>query len=229
MNSRWRGVLVARKRPPRMRRPISHLAMAGAIGLPSDRREPAIGEISAPRIAQRPPAGGVANLLEPQPSHLSDLDYAKAPPCRPADPRRDLGIASEGSAGALCVGVGPSVTGCRPLGASRAGWPLPAHGGAPAAAEFDPDPARLANDGVSGSDAERRGDVACALSLKSELLEVLDCLGGPQHLHAPIAVAAAIRRAEWFESGYSCPRQTQRRCDCRSPPVLEEFPISSAS
>jgi hypothetical protein len=68
------------------------------------------------------------------------------------------------------------------LETSRAGRTLPARGDAPAA-EFDPDPARLANDSVSGSDAERRGDVACALSLESELLEILDYLGGPQHLH----------------------------------------------
>jgi hypothetical protein len=70
----------------------------------------------------------------------------------------------------------------RPLGPSRAGRLLPAYGSAPAAAEFDSDPARLANDGVSGSDAERRRNVACALSLQSELLEVFDGLGGPQHL-----------------------------------------------
>ena len=92
-------------------------------------------------------------------------------------PGETLGIASGGSAAALCVG--PSVMRCRPLGPSRAGWALPAHGGAAASVEFDPDPARLANDGVSGSDAERRRDVACALSLESELLEILDGLGGP--------------------------------------------------
>ena len=166
----------------RLRRPISHLAMAGAIGLASDRREPAIGELSAPRIAKRPPAGGVTNVLQPQPSHLANLDFGKAP-SRPPFPPLDRGIASGGSVGALVAGVGPSVTSRGPLGPSRAGSALLAHGGAPAAGKFDSDPARLANDGVSGSDAERRGDVACALSLESELLEILDCLGGPQHLH----------------------------------------------
>ena len=63
----------------RLRRPISHLAMAGAIGLASDRREPAIGELSAPRIAERPPAGGFTNVLEPQPSHLADLGLRQSP------------------------------------------------------------------------------------------------------------------------------------------------------
>src|ERR1700722_5998915 len=153
--------------------------MAGAIGLASDRREPTIGEISASRIAKRPPARGVTNVLQPQPSHLSDLGYAKARPRRPAVPRRDLKIVSGGSTGALCVGVGPSGMGRRPLETRRAGGALPAHGGAPAAVEFDPDPTRLADDGVSGSDAERRGDVACAFSLKSKPLEVFDGFGGP--------------------------------------------------
>src|ERR1700685_4147195 len=99
--------------------------MAGAIRLPSDRSEPAIGEISAPRIAQRPPAGGFTNVLEPQPSHLSDLDYAKASPCRPAVHRRDLGIASGGNAAALRVGVGPSGIGGGPLERAPGGGALP--------------------------------------------------------------------------------------------------------
>jgi hypothetical protein len=69
----------------------------------------------------------------------------------------------------------------RPSGPTRASLHFAPSGGAPAA-QFDPDPARLANDGVSGSDAERGCDVACALSLKSEFLEILDGFGGPQHL-----------------------------------------------
>jgi hypothetical protein len=72
----------------------------------------------------------------------------------------------------------------------RARWGAPA-----AAVELDSDPARLADDSVTGSHAERRSDVACALSFKSKPLEVLDCLGGPQHFNAPIAVAAAFARA----------------------------------
>ncbi len=156
--------------------------MAGAIGLAFERRERAIGKISAPRIAQRPPAGGCWNVLQPQPSHLSDLGYAKARSWPPVVPRRNFGIVSDGGAGALRVDVGPSGMRWRPFGPRRAERALPAHGGA-SAAQFDSDPACLADDRVSGSDAKRRGDVACAFSLKSEPLEVLDCLGGPQHLH----------------------------------------------
>src|ERR1700684_3565797 len=54
---------------------------------------------------------------------------------------------------------------------------LPARGDPPAA-EFDSDPARLADDGVTGSDTERRGDVACALSLDGEFFLVLGDLRG---------------------------------------------------
>ena len=221
MNSRARGTArrSARNRS-RLRRPVSHSAMAGAIGLPSGRREPAIGEVSASRIAQRPPAGGFTNVLEPQPSHLSDLGLAKAPPAALPSPGQDLGIASSGGDGAVVRRrLGRAVMRCRPLGPSRAGRALPAHGGAPAAVEFDPDPARLANDGVSGSDAERRRDVACALSLESELLEVLDGLGGPQHCACSNRCRCGVqRRAEWSEGGYSCPSRTQRRCGLGSPP-----------
>jgi predicted TPR repeat methyltransferase len=63
----------------RLRGPVSHPAVAGAVGLPFDRREPTIGEIPASRIAERPPAGGFTNVLEPEPSHLSDLGFAKHP------------------------------------------------------------------------------------------------------------------------------------------------------
>ena len=83
---------MARSRSPRdsalaVRRPIGHPAMAGAIGLAFDRRKPAIGEISASRIAERPPAGGFANVLEPQPSHLSDLGFAEGSKPPPSPPR----------------------------------------------------------------------------------------------------------------------------------------------
>jgi hypothetical protein len=53
--------------------------MAGAIGLALDRLEPAIGELPAFRIAERPPAGKFANLLEPHPPHFSDFGFAKRP------------------------------------------------------------------------------------------------------------------------------------------------------
>jgi hypothetical protein len=65
------------------------------------------------------------------------------------------------------------------LGSTNARWDLAAQGAGPAAVKLDPNSARLANDGVSGSDAERCRYVAGALSLMSELLEILDGLGGP--------------------------------------------------
>ena len=66
---------------PRLWRAIGHPAMAGAIGVALGRREPAIGEIPAPRIAEWPSAGEFANFLEPHPSHLSNLGFGKGP-CR---------------------------------------------------------------------------------------------------------------------------------------------------
>ena len=54
--------------------------MAGAIGLAPGRRKPAIGELPGARIAERPPAGEFAHVLEPHAPHLSDLGFAKGPP-----------------------------------------------------------------------------------------------------------------------------------------------------
>jgi hypothetical protein len=152
--------------------------MAGAIRLPSDRREPAIREIPASWIAERPSAGGFANVLETQPTHFSDLGLAEHPRRPSFHGRKSVG--GDGL-GARFVSAAPRWVGTWPLRPSGARRRLPAHGGAPAAAEFDSDPACLANDRVSGSDAERHGDVACAFSLKSEPFEILNRLGCPQH------------------------------------------------
>jgi hypothetical protein len=174
--------------------------MAGAIGLAFGRREPAISEISASRIAERPPAGGFANVLETQPQHLSDLGFAIAPRRPPPLPGRET--ASGGGVGALVIGVVPRVMSSgRPLGATRARRRRLRRGGAPSAAtELDPDPARLADDRVSGSHAKRHSDVACALAFMSKPLEVFDGLGGPQHLRGSNRCRCGVpSRAEWVK------------------------------
>src|SRR5689334_4909449 len=112
--------------------------MARAIRMTSEPREPAISEIAASRIAERPPAGGVANLLQPHPSHLSDLDDRGASLRRGAVRRPTLQITSAGCAGASFLDARPLVMRCRPLRPRRALCPLPPRGGAPAAGEFDP-------------------------------------------------------------------------------------------
>jgi hypothetical protein len=164
--------------------------MAGAIGLPLGRRQSAIGELPASRIPQRPATGGFANVLEAQPSHLSDLGVTKDPGWPPL-PRLDPGI--EGAVGPRAGGAGPSVRSTRPLRATRAR--LACSWAAPAATEFNPDPARLADNRISGRDAEGRGDVARALSFKSEPFEILDRLGCPQHLHGPNSCRCAVPAA----------------------------------
>jgi len=151
--------------------------MAGAIGLAFGRCEPAIGEVSASRIAQRPPTGEFPNVLEAQPSHLSDLGFVEGPGGPSARTGRET---ASGGMSARIIGVGPGEPDGRPLGpasADRRG--ARRAGAAPAAAELDSNPTRLADDRVSGSDAKRRSDMACALSRKSQRLEILDCLGGP--------------------------------------------------
>src|SRR5580698_5648568 len=134
--------------------------MAGAIGLAVGRREPAIGEISASGIAERPPTGGFANVLETQPPHLSYIGFAVSPRGRPPLPGRETATGR-----ALLFRVGPGVRRGRPLGPTRAGRRRVGRGSArPAAAELDPDSASLADDRVSRSHAERRSDMACAPS-----------------------------------------------------------------
>ena len=104
---------------PRLWRPIGHPAMAGAIGLALRRREPAIGEIPASRIAERPPAGGFANLLEPHPPHLPDLGFAKGPR-RPSLPGSTWRSRAGATRRAWLVGAGRSGSDRRPLRPSRA-------------------------------------------------------------------------------------------------------------
>src|SRR5208337_1409939 len=86
-----------------LRRLIGHPAMAGAIGAALGRREPAIGEIPAPRIAERPSAGEFADFLEPHPSHIPDLGFGRSP-CR-----FPLRVTREGGGGALRAGSGLGV------------------------------------------------------------------------------------------------------------------------
>ena len=96
--------------------------MPCAIGLAVRRVEPAISKVSASRIAERPAAGGSANVLEAQPPHLADFGVAKAPavlassgeiwrsreraasaPGSPAVERTWRGIAHSRPAGRACV------------------------------------------------------------------------------------------------------------------------------
>ena len=80
-NSRARGTPAARARSASPRRSAADRPSGNGRRNRTGpgRREPAIGELPASRIAERPPAGEFANLLEPQPSHLSDLGFAKGP------------------------------------------------------------------------------------------------------------------------------------------------------
>ena len=94
--------------------------MARAIGVALDGREPAIGEFPASRIAERPPAGRFANVLEPHPSHLSNLGFAKSPRRLSVIPRRDFANPSKGARWALLAGAGLSMPNARPLRFARA-------------------------------------------------------------------------------------------------------------
>ena len=64
---------------PGARRLIGHPAMSGAIGAALRRLDAAINELLARRIADRPPAGVFADLLEPDLQHLSDLRFGEDP------------------------------------------------------------------------------------------------------------------------------------------------------
>ena len=153
--------------------------MAGAIGAPLGRLEPAIGEIPAPRIAERPSAGEFANVLEPHPSHLPDLGFGESP-SRPFSPVQERRAGTE-----FCS---PSTV----RGAEEPQWRAdtlrPASRraqSAPVAVEPDPDPVRLADHGVAGRRAERRGDDARASSFERQPFENLDRLVCPQHVRPP--------------------------------------------
>jgi hypothetical protein len=58
---------------------IGHPAMAGAVGAAVRGFEPAVSEIPAHRIAERPSADELVNFLEPHPAHLPNLGFGKGP------------------------------------------------------------------------------------------------------------------------------------------------------
>lgn len=147
--------------------------MTGAIGAPFRRREPAIGVIPAPRIAERPTAGKFANILEPHPPHLSDLGVGERP-CRPPFRfKRPVWGTFPGRRGR---GETNSLR-RRPM----RGRARPAGRGSAPAVELDSDPVRLADHGVAGLSAQRRGDDARAHSLQCQPFESLDRLVRPKH------------------------------------------------
>src|SRR5271166_3447190 len=188
---------------PRLWPAIGDPAMAGAIRVAFGRLEPAIGEIRAPRIAEGPSAGESANFLEPHPPHLPNLGFGKGPCRLPLLPGLDPGIAKEVRGEVLLAGNGLGVGNSRQWRTIRASGRPAGHGGAPIAVEFEPDSICLADYGVAGRGAERRSDETRASSFQSQPYEILDRLGCPPHLPAPLAKAAAFvsRKKEW--SGYS--------------------------
>jgi hypothetical protein len=58
---------------------IGHPAMAGAVGSAVRGFEPAVSEIPAHRIAERPSADELVDFLEPHPAHLPNLGFGKGP------------------------------------------------------------------------------------------------------------------------------------------------------
>jgi hypothetical protein len=151
--------------------------MPSAIGAPFRRREPTIGKVTARRIAERPSAREVANVPKAQPPHFADLGVSERT-CRPLFPFEHLGISGEG------------MNRRRRAAGGRAGRT----GRAP---EPDPDPVGLADHGVAGFGAERRGDDARAQALQRQSFQGLDRLVCPQHLRqAPnvFAALAVVRR-----------------------------------
>ncbi len=163
--------------PPRGWRAISHLAMDGAVGAACSRREPAIGEISGSRIAKRPSAGELADVLELHPPHFPDLGLGEG------QRRLLLRLPND-------PGTGTRNSRRRRQTCARGPG---GRGGSPIAVELDPDPIRLADHGVPGRRAERQGDVARASSLERQPFENLDRLFGPQHVQSPNVSRRAAR------------------------------------
>ena len=211
---------------PRLWGPVGHPAMAGAIGLAFRRREPAIGEVPASRIAERPPAGGFANLLEPQPPHLPDLGFAKGPRI-PALPGLGPGIARKGEGRAWLGGARRMVGDRRPLRPARpvlldaAARPppfslIPIRLALPMTALRDPTPSAAAMPAALFPSR--------ASFLRSSTASAVHSIGCSNSDRCGVPAAR-----NGLKSGYSFPTRTQRRRDRHSPPDLEEFPIPSAS
>jgi hypothetical protein len=183
---------------PRLRAAIGHPAMAGAIRVAFGRLEPAIGEIPAGRVAERPSAGGFANVFEPHPPHLANLGFAKRPR---RSPRRFMtGVGG----GVLLASAGLGVRNSRQ---SRPVWMSgrPAgRGAAPGPVEFDAQSTRFANHGVAGRGAERPSDETRASSFKSQPYEILDRLGCPQHFRVPMAQGPPLRQQDGLNRLFSC-------------------------
>ncbi len=163
---------------------VGQPGVAGAIGAAVRRFEPAIGEVPAHWIAERPSAGERADFLEPDPRHLPDLRLGKRP-CRLLSGFNSE-ITRAGGGGALLAGVGPGARTSRRLRLIHLGRRRAGREGAPASAELDPDPIGLADHGVAGRRAERLSDDARASSFVRQPLESLDRLVCPQHLRAPM-------------------------------------------
>ena len=185
---RWRvGRLTPMDPPsyPRVWRPVSHSAMAGAIGFALGGRQPTKGELPAPGISEGPATGEFADLFETDSLHLSNFGLAMRP--------RSL-VWRMNQSGA------PFLADARKPGNRRPFRPTRAPGYAvrratAAAGEFDPDPVRFADDRISGRHPERCSDEARTPSFESELFEILNSIGCPLHLHGSNSSIAASARS----------------------------------
>ena len=129
----------------------------------------------------------------PRPPLRQRSTPSSSPPVGPGD---DPVITREGEGEVLLAGNGLGVGESRQQRPIRASGRPGGHGGAPIAVEFDPDSVRLADHGVAGRGAERRSDEACASSFQSQPYEILDRLGCPPHLPAPMAESCGASSRE---------------------------------
>ena len=188
---------------PGARRAIGQAAMAGAIRAALGRREPTIGEISASRIAKRPSALRLADVLEPHPSHFADLGLDKGP-CR-LPLLRELARERPGRS---LPRLEQAWDGERPPMAARYGARRrrAARTASPVAVEPDPDPTRLADHGVPGRRAERQSDEARASSLERQPFENLRSFLPSTAFRAPPCSPGAARAgARWHDPTASIP------------------------
>ena len=168
--------------------------MAGAIGMALGRLEPAIDEIAASRIANRPSAGELADFREPHPPHLPNLALRGSPRRLLLLPGFDPAIATEAGGGAPLIGSGLAPS--RRLRSMHNRRRPCGRCGAPAAVQLDPYPIRLADHGAAGRRAQRRGDDARASSLERQSFENLDRFFCPQHFGAPMTPRPGIHGRE---------------------------------
>ena len=181
--------------------------MAAAIGKGGRGGEAAIGEVSASRFAERPPAGGRADFLQLQPPHDPDLGAGETREGRFALRR-------------------PFARARRRLRLRRPRHDLRA-GRAPVAVQPDADAIRLADDGAARGVAEDGRDGARASALPRQPLSGLR----PPHPSTacdPSAVLTGGARRKWNAKGtYSdLPPGASRRTGAR-PVAMVKNPLRS--